>query len=72
METRSSLRAVLPSLALAAFGLILAAGSVLILFLVGTRVAYSGKALPGVTAAGLSLSGLTEPEIELALGESLT
>ena len=50
----------------------MAVGAVLLFFIVGTRVAYSGRALPGVSAAGVSVGGLTEPEIELALGEILT
>ncbi|OGO71861.1 MAG: hypothetical protein A2Z37_05015 [Chloroflexi bacterium RBG_19FT_COMBO_62_14] len=44
----------------------------LTLFIVGTRLFNLGRALPGVSAAGVSLGGLTQPEIELALGRGLT
>ena len=72
MQTRTNLKSILPSLPLALLSMFLAAGAVLVFFILGTRVAYSGRALPGVSAAGLSIGGLTEPEIELALGEILT
>lgn len=44
----------------------------MLLFTLGVRAAYAGRALPGVSAAGIEVSGLTQPEIELALGERLT
>ena len=72
METRTRLKSILPSLPVALLGMLLAIGAVLVFFIVGTRVAYSGRALPGVSAAGVSVGGLTEPEIELALGEILS
>ena len=72
METRTPLKSILPALPVAFFGMLLAVGAALVFFVVGTRVAYSGRALPGVSAAGISVGGLTEPEIELALGEVLT
>ncbi len=55
----------------------LAAAAVTIFFgagltLLGTRLFYSRRALPGVSAAGVELGGLTKPEIELALGHVLT
>ena len=72
METRTSMKSILPSLPIALLGMLLAIGAVLVFFIVGVRVAYSERALPGVSAAGVSVGGLTEPEIELALGEILT
>ncbi|MEE9217301.1 MAG: VanW family protein [Anaerolineales bacterium] len=66
------MKSILPSLPVALLGMLLAIGAVLVFFIVGTRVAYSGRALPGVSAAGVSVGGLTEPEIELALGEILS
>ena len=42
------------------------------LFLLGVRVVYAGRALPGVTAGGVSLAGLSAPAAELALGSALT
>ena len=66
------MKSILPSLPVALLGSLLAVGAVLVFFIVGTRVAYSGRALPGVSAAGVAVGGLTEPEIELALGEILT
>lgn len=72
METRTHLKSILPSLPVALLGMFVAAGAVLVFFILGTRVAYSGRALPGVSAAGVSVGGLTEPEIELALGEVLS
>src|SRR3990170_5449588 len=44
----------------------------LTMFIVGTRLLNLGRALPGVSAAGVSLGGMTQPEIELALGQGLT
>jgi vancomycin resistance protein YoaR len=72
METRTTIKSILPALAIAFLGMLLAIGAVILFFIIGTRVAYSGRALPGVSAAGVSVGGLTEPEIELALGEILT
>ncbi len=72
METRAYLKSILPSLPIGLFSMLLAAGVGLVIFILGTRVAYSGRALPGVSAAGISVGGLTEPEIELALGEILS
>ena len=72
METRTTIKSILPAIPVAFLGVLLAVGAVLVFFIVGTRVAYSGRALPGVSAAGISVGGLTEPEIELALGEILT
>lgn len=42
------------------------------LFLLGVRVVYAGRILPGVTAGGVSLAGLSAPEAEIALGQALT
>ncbi|MGH2627277.1 MAG: VanW family protein, partial [Anaerolineales bacterium] len=42
------------------------------LFLLGVRVAYAGRILPGVTVGGVSLAGLSAPAAEIALGASLT
>ncbi|MFQ5921791.1 MAG: VanW family protein [Anaerolineales bacterium] len=72
METRTDLKSILRSLPIALLSMLLAAGTVLVFFILGTRAAYSARALPGVSAAGVSVGGLTEPEIELALGEILT
>jgi vancomycin resistance protein YoaR len=44
----------------------------LAIFLVGTRIFYANKAFPGVEAAGIQLSGMTEDEIEILLHQSLT
>ncbi len=57
---------------LALLGALLALTLGAVLVLLGVRAAYSGRALPGVYAAGVDLSGMTRPEIELALGEALT
>lgn len=38
----------------------------------GIRLAYSGRALPGVSAAGVSLAGRSQAEIEAALAQTLT
>ncbi len=40
--------------------------------LVGVRLFYSGSALPGVFVGGVDLSGMSEPEIEVALGERMS
>jgi len=72
METRAYLKSILASLPIGLFSMLLAAGVGLVIFILGTRVAYSGRALPGVSAAGISVGGLTEPEIELTLGEILS
>ena len=66
------LKSILPSLPIALLSMALAAGAVLVIFVLGTRIAYSGRALPGVSAAGVSVGGLKEPEIERVLGEILT
>ena len=42
------------------------------IFMLGTRLLYANKALPGVHAAGVSLGGLTRDEIEIVLGQTLT
>src|SRR3972149_10816072 len=57
-----------PGLSAAVLGILAS----LTLFIVGTRLFNLGRALPGVSAAGVSLGGLTQPEIELALGRGLT
>lgn len=41
-------------------------------FLLGMRVFYSEKALPGVSYAGISLTGMTEEEIGTVLAQELT
>ncbi|MEW6566653.1 MAG: VanW family protein [Chloroflexota bacterium] len=41
-------------------------------FAVGVRLVYLGRALPGVSAAGLSLGGRSQGEIEAALAQALT
>jgi vancomycin resistance protein YoaR len=56
------------ALAAACGAVAVGAGIVLLSF----RLAYADRALPGVWAAGLDLSGLSQPEIELALGTRLT
>ena len=43
-----------------------------VVFLLGSRLFYAGKAYPGVQAAGVSLSGQNLEEIETILGEKLT
>ena len=55
-------------LSAAGLGLLLS----LVMFILGVRLFNIGRALPGVTAAGVTLSGMSQPEIELALGQSLT
>ncbi len=42
------------------------------IFMLGTRLLYADKALPGIHAAGVSLGGLTRDEIESVLGQTLT
>ena len=42
------------------------------IFMLGSRLLYADKALPGVHAAGVSLGGLTTDEIESVLGQTLT
>ena len=44
----------------------------LVIFTLGIRLAYSGRALPGVTAAGVSLAGRNQAEIETAMAQALT
>jgi vancomycin resistance protein YoaR len=44
----------------------------LAIFTLGIRLAYSGRALPGVTAAGVSLAGRNQAEIETAMAQALT
>jgi vancomycin resistance protein YoaR len=41
-------------------------------FLVGLRLVYTERALPGVHSVGLDLSGMTSEEIESVLGQALT
>lgn len=41
------------------------------LFLLGVRVAYAGRILPGVAAGGVSLAGLSAPAAEITLGSAL-
>lgn len=43
-----------------------------VLVLVGSRLLFLQRALPGVQAAGIELGGMNRPEIELALGQVLT
>lgn len=54
----------------------LIAGVVLVLsgvmFLLGTRLIYSGRALPGVRAAGSMVSGMSKSQIEAHLHTTLT
>lgn len=40
--------------------------------LVGVRLFYSGTALPGVFVGGVDVSGMSAPEIEVALGERMS
>ena len=72
MKTQNRLRALLPSLPTALLGMVVAGLGLAFLFLIGTRVAYADRALPGVSAAGITVAGMTEPEIELALGQALS
>ncbi|MFP3852757.1 MAG: peptidoglycan binding domain-containing protein, partial [Anaerolineales bacterium] len=63
---------------LVTFGLLAlsaAAGAIIagfLLFILGVRLFSIGQALPGVSAAGVDLSGMNREEIELALGQELT
>lgn len=41
-------------------------------FLLGLRLVYAERALPGVHSAGVNLSGMTSAEIEVALGQAVT
>ncbi len=56
--------------ALAAAALAIAAA--FLLFVAGMRLLFFDRALPGVRAGGLSVDGLRQAEIELALGQQLT
>jgi vancomycin resistance protein YoaR len=58
------------SMALLAASLALLASAAL--FVIGVRVAYAGRALPGVSAAGVNLAGMNQAEMELALGQALS
>lgn len=42
-----------------------------IAFILYVRFFFAGKAYPGVTTAGINVSGLSQPEIELKLGQEL-
>ena len=44
----------------------------LVIFVLATRLVYANHALPGVSSAGISLAGMSQPEIELLLGERFT
>jgi vancomycin resistance protein YoaR len=68
IDTTAWLLKVSLGLLIAGFGLI---GS-LTAFVLGVRLFNIGRALPGVTIGGVPVSGMTQPEIELALGEQLT
>ena len=57
-------------MAMLAAGAAILAG--LFLFVAGVRVVYAGRALPGVSAAGVHVAGMTEPAIEAALASVLT
>ncbi len=67
-ETLADLRRALA--AMLAAGAALLGG--LILFVAGVRLVYAGRALPGVSAAGVHVAGLTATEIETALSSVLT
>jgi len=41
-------------------------------FLLGLRLVYTDRALPGVHSAGVNISGMTISEIEAALGQAVT
>jgi vancomycin resistance protein YoaR len=41
-------------------------------FLLGLRLVYTDRALPGVHSAGVNISGMTVSEIEVALGQAVT
>jgi vancomycin resistance protein YoaR len=53
-----------------AFSLALVLGLIAVLFV--SRAVYANRAFPGVQAAGVDLAGLSEPEIQIALGIALT
>jgi vancomycin resistance protein YoaR len=42
-----------------------------ILYTLGARIAYAGKVLPGVSSAGVNLSGMTSDEVQQAIGSDL-
>lgn len=44
----------------------------LMMALLAVRAVYANRAFPGVQAAGINLSGLSEPEIQIALGQALS
>ncbi len=44
----------------------------MVIVLLGSRILFAGKAFPGVQAAGISLSGNSQEEIELILSQRLT
>ncbi len=72
-SSRSSLRpqgnaSTLLSIAYATAAAVLVGGAVLFAALIGSRLLFANRALPGVEAAGVPLGGMTRPEIELALG----
>jgi len=60
--------------AAAALGLTvgLAALATLVLAGLGSRLAFAGRVLPGVHAAGVDLGGLSRQEVESALGQTLS
>jgi vancomycin resistance protein YoaR len=68
IETTTWLLRAFLGLLVAAFGLLASLAT----FVLCVRVFNIGRALPGITVAGVPVSGMTEPEIELALGEGLT
>ncbi len=72
METRNRSQTLLRAVPLAGLGIIIFGVLLMLIFLIGIRAAYANRALPGVTAAGVPLAGLTEPEIQVVLGDSLT
>ena len=49
----------------------LTAIAVLILAVLGSRIAFSSRVLPGVAAAGIDLGGLNRQEVEFTLGQAL-
>lgn len=57
---------------LALLGASVAALAAAAFFVLGARLVYSGRALPGVSAAGVSLGGQTQAQIEATLRERLT
>src|SRR3972149_6130155 len=44
----------------------------IVIMILGARLAYGGRALPGVHVGNYDVSGLSAPEIEIALGQALT